>query len=88
MLTAKAFSRESDCRAEAARAANEADASLWRWFCNLYQEGRIRWCRSSYGWLISIDHKHLATDDDFDAALRNAYTRHRHCTPRSSTRKP
>jgi hypothetical protein len=59
-------------RYEAARRANADDASLWRWFCLLFEEGRIRWCRSSQGWLVSVDHRHVATDLDFDAAIRAA----------------
>ncbi|MBN3856674.1 hypothetical protein G3N59_25145 [Paraburkholderia sp. Ac-20340] len=63
-------------RAEAANSANEADASLWRWFSQAYEEGRIRWCKSPQGWLVSVDHKHLATESDFDSAIRIACTRY------------
>jgi hypothetical protein len=56
----------------AANAANHEDAILWRWFSLLFEEGRIRWCRSSSGWLVSIDHKHLSTEDSFDEAIREA----------------
>ncbi|USX06779.1 hypothetical protein [Paraburkholderia fungorum] len=62
-------------RSRAARHANEEDASLWRWFCVLYEEGRIRWCRAAQGWLVSVDHKHLATEPDFDTAIRMARER-------------
>jgi hypothetical protein len=63
-------------RAEAVNSANEADASLWRWFCQAYEDGRIRWCKSAEGWLVSVDHKHLATESDFDTAIRTARTRY------------
>ncbi|SAL04397.1 hypothetical protein AWB78_06942 [Caballeronia calidae] len=59
----------------AASTANEDDASLWRWFCMFYDEGRVRWCKSAQGWLVSVDHKHLATEVDFDAAIRVARER-------------
>jgi hypothetical protein len=62
-------------RTEAAHRANQEDAGLWRWFCLAYEEGRIRWCRSPEGWLVSVDHKHLATERDFDAAIRAARMR-------------
>lgn len=62
-------------RSEAASMANRDDADLWRWFCRMYEERRIRWCISTYGWLVSVDHKHLATEADFDAAIRNARQR-------------
>jgi hypothetical protein len=57
-------------RKQAAMHADKDDASLWRWFSALYEEGRIRWCRSALGWLVSVDHKHLATEQDFDTAIR------------------
>jgi len=59
----------------AAQAANAADAAVWRWFAVVYEEGRLRWCKSPAGWLISVDHKHLATDSDFDQAIRRAMHR-------------
>jgi hypothetical protein len=62
-------------RTDAAHRANQEDADLWRWFCLAYEEGRIRWCRSHEGWLVSVDHKHLATERDFDAAIRAARAR-------------
>ncbi|MDR5815439.1 hypothetical protein QCE62_17790 [Caballeronia sp. LZ033] len=68
--------REDGVRTEAARRANRDDAELWRWFCLACQEGRIRWCRSSEGWLVSVNHRHLATEPDFDAAIRQAHARH------------
>jgi hypothetical protein len=63
-------------RSFAAQTANEEDASLWRWFSATYEEGRIRWCESSQGWLVSVDHKHLATECDFDTAIRMARARY------------
>jgi hypothetical protein len=63
-------------RLQAARRANEEDASLWRWFCGLYDEGRIRWCKAARGWLVSVDHKHLSTELEFDAAIRVAWQRY------------
>jgi hypothetical protein len=29
------------------------------------------------GWLVSVDHWHLATEPDFDTAIRTARERHR-----------
>ena len=63
-------------RSEAAKLADKEDAMLWRWFSELYEDGRIRWCRSAQGWLVSVDHRHLATEADFDAAIRVARERH------------
>ena len=62
-------------RRQAAKHADKDDACLWRWFSELYEEGRIRWCRSPHGGLVSVDHKHLATEDDFDAAIRKSRER-------------
>ncbi len=67
--------RHETVRVEAQRLANAEDASLWRWFSALYDEGRIRWCRSAHGWLVSVDHRHLATETDFDSAIRAARER-------------
>jgi len=64
-------------RTAAARLANRDDADLWRWFCMMYEEGRLRWCAAGHGWLVSVDHRHLATEPDFDAAMRIAYRRFR-----------
>jgi hypothetical protein len=63
-------------RSDAAKLADKDDATLWRWFSGLYDEGRIRWCRSAQGWLVSVDHKHLATEPDFDAAIRASRERY------------
>lgn len=62
-------------RNAAANAANEEDAALWRWFSGLLEEGRVRWCRSAGTWLVSVDHKHLATEENFDKAVRAARDR-------------
>lgn len=55
--------------------SNEEEASLWRWFCLFYEEGRIRWMRSAHGWLVSVEHMHLSTEKDFDTAIRTARDR-------------
>lgn len=64
-----------EARKSALAAANSEDAELWRWFSAIFDEGRIRWCRSHRGWLVSVDHRHVATDEDFDSAIRNAKAR-------------
>ncbi|WP_081060557.1 hypothetical protein [Burkholderia territorii] len=56
----------------AAITANAEDASLWRWFSKLMEERRIRWCLATEKWLVSVDHKHVATARDFDSAIRMA----------------
>ena len=67
------FDRQStDQRQVAAEAANAEDAQVWRWFSDLLEDGRLRWCRSAAGWLVTVDHKHLATSSDFDDAIRVA----------------
>lgn len=65
-----------ESRHEAARVADHDDASLWRWFCMMYDDDRIRWCRCYQGWLVSIDHKHLATEANFNSAIRIARDRY------------
>lgn len=65
-----------ETRAEAARIADHDDVSLWRWFCTMYNDDRIRWYRCYQGWLVSIDNKHLATESDFDTAIRAARDRY------------
>jgi len=62
-------------REKAANAANAEDAALWRWFCALFEDGRLRWCKSASGWLVSIDHKHLSTEASFYEAIRVAIDR-------------
>ena len=59
-------------RALAAVAANAEDASIWRWFALLLEERRIRWCCSGDHWLVSVDNRHVATDNSFDNAIRSA----------------
>ncbi|MGF6956031.1 hypothetical protein QFZ97_001896 [Paraburkholderia youngii] len=46
-----------DIRLQAGQHANREDTSLWRWFSALYQDGRIRWCKSPNGWLVSIGYR-------------------------------
>jgi hypothetical protein len=65
----------SQVRTAAANTANAYDAAIWRWFSTVYEEGRLRWCRSEAGWLVSVDHKHLATERDFYDAIRIARER-------------
>jgi hypothetical protein len=59
-------------REAAACSANADDASLWRWFSALMEDHRIRWCMTDNGWLVSVDHKHVSTEFDFDCAIRSA----------------
>ncbi|WP_208328637.1 hypothetical protein [Paraburkholderia sp. BL6665CI2N2] len=59
-------------RADAANEANCSDAEVWRWFSSAYEEGRVRWCLSAGLWYVSVDNRHLATEPDFDAAIRAA----------------
>ncbi|VWC80386.1 hypothetical protein BLA18110_02660 [Burkholderia lata] len=59
-------------RAAARDSANAEDAALWRWFAELLDDRRIRWCHSGRGWLISVDHRHVATGTQFDQAMRIA----------------
>lgn len=59
-------------RRGAAASANAEDASIWRWFSELLEERRIRWCLADMGWLVTVDHRHVATERSFDAAIRAA----------------
>lgn len=59
-------------RTQAAAAANEEDAGLWRWFSALIEERRIRWCFSAGLWYVSVDNRHVASEQSFDAAIRAA----------------
>ncbi|WP_413197211.1 hypothetical protein [Pararobbsia alpina] len=52
--------------------ANTEDATLWRWFSMLLQDSRIRWRLAHDTWLVSIDHRHVATEATFDDAMRAA----------------
>ncbi|MDC6132752.1 hypothetical protein PPH41_33900, partial [Burkholderia gladioli] len=47
-------------------------ADLWRWFSLLVDERRIRWCQAGGQWLVSVDHRHVATEESFDRAVREA----------------
>ncbi|MGC2967757.1 hypothetical protein [Paraburkholderia aspalathi] len=62
-------------RQSAANAANAEDADIWRWFADLVEERRIRWCFANGSWLVSIDNRHVATDENFDHAIRTARRR-------------
>lgn len=62
-------------RLQARASANAEDANVWRWFSLLLQESRIRWVRAHEGWLVSIDHRHVATEATFDQAMRAAKAR-------------
>jgi hypothetical protein len=53
-------------RQSAANAANAEDADIWRWFAGLVEERRTRWCFADGSWLVSVDHRHVATDENFD----------------------
>lgn len=55
--------------------ANTEDAILWRWFSLLLQDSRIRWRLAHGNWLVSIDHRHMATEASFDEAMRAAKAR-------------
>ncbi|WP_206362279.1 hypothetical protein [Paraburkholderia caledonica] len=52
------------------RAAAEEDGRIWRWFSELYGNGRLRWCKSTEGWLIAVDGYPLAIEQDFGVAIR------------------
>jgi hypothetical protein len=64
-----------DTRTEATRVTDHDEVALWRWFCMMYDEDRIRWCRCHQNWLVSIDHTHLATESNFDTAIKTARNR-------------
>ncbi|WP_232477770.1 hypothetical protein [Caballeronia calidae] len=64
-----------EIRRSAAIAANAEDADVWRWFANLVEERRVRWCLADDSWLVSVDHRHVATDQSFDEAIRGAKLR-------------
>ncbi|MBY4866828.1 MULTISPECIES: hypothetical protein [Burkholderia] len=59
-------------RHAAAQAANVVDADIWRWFATVMEDRRIRWCFDGNAWLVSVDHRHVATDPCFDSAIRIA----------------
>jgi hypothetical protein len=62
-------------RALAAACANAEDASVWRWFSALLESRNIRWCLSHDGWLVTVNHRHVATAASFDEAIRTAKAR-------------
>ncbi|REG50991.1 hypothetical protein B0G80_7468 [Paraburkholderia sp. BL6669N2] len=59
-------------RREASAAANAEDAELWRWFSAHVEDRRIRWLHTDNKWLVTVNHKHVATDETFDEAIRAA----------------
>ncbi|WP_241021607.1 hypothetical protein [Burkholderia sp. Ac-20353] len=59
-------------RLDAAAAANAEDASIWRWFSALLEERRIRWRYMFDRWVVNVDRTHVATEENFDAAIRAA----------------
>lgn len=61
-----------EIRGRAASAANADDAGVWRWFSDLVEEHRIRWIFANGGWLVSVDNRHLSTEETFDQAIREA----------------
>jgi hypothetical protein len=71
-------------RQSAANAANAEDADIWRWFGCLVEERRIRWCFADGSWLVSVDHRHVATDETFDHAIRTARRRSRGADEKSN----
>jgi hypothetical protein len=74
-LMEKPVGLSQEIRRSAAIAANAEDAEIWRWFSNLVEERRIRWCLANGSWLVSVDHRHVATDKNFDEAIRGAKLR-------------
>lgn len=62
-------------RVEAANKANRADAEVWRWFCCMYEENRLSWLFSSGKWSVRVDDRPVASDFDFDSAVRAARAR-------------
>ncbi|WP_241302048.1 hypothetical protein [Burkholderia stabilis] len=59
-------------RLDAAAAANAEDASIWRWFSALLEERRIRWRFMFDSWVVNVDRAHVATEKNFDDAIRAA----------------
>ncbi|WP_460904259.1 hypothetical protein [Paraburkholderia jirisanensis] len=59
-------------RLEAAAAANTEDAAIWRWFSALMEERRVRWRYMFDRWVINVDRVHVATEPNFDDAIRAA----------------
>jgi hypothetical protein len=68
-------------RRDAAVQANTEDAALWRWFSELIEDRRIRYCHANGVWLVTVDHRHVGTSSSFDGAIREAKSNsisHRH----------
>jgi hypothetical protein len=76
-LAEERLDRSNHIRQSAANAANAEDAEIWRWFAGLVEDRRIRWCLAGGSWLVSVDHRHVATDENFDRAIRAARQRSR-----------
>jgi hypothetical protein len=75
LLGGKALDRSQQIRLNAANAANAEDADIWRWFASLVEDRRIRWCCADGSWLVTVDHRHVATEGCFDDAIRTAKRR-------------
>jgi len=73
-------------RESSANAANAEDADVWRWFAGLVEERPIRWCLAGGRWLLSVDHRHVATDGN-DHAIRAAKQRNDGSTAASLDRR-
>jgi hypothetical protein len=71
-LTEGPLNLSTEIRQIAANAANAEDADIWRWFSGLVEDRRIRWCLTNGSWLVSIDNRHVATNNNFDDAIRAA----------------
>jgi hypothetical protein len=59
-------------RRDAAVQANTEDAAVWRWFSELIEDRRIRYCLANGVWLVTVDHRHVGTSPSFDGAIRQA----------------
>lgn len=62
-------------RRDAAMLANSEDAELWRWFSELLEDRRLRYCNANGVWLVTVDHRHCGTGATFDCAVRQAKER-------------
>jgi len=56
--------------------ANLEDASLWRWFSDLAEDGRIVMTSKSGVWTITVDGQSSVSKRSFDAAVRVARESH------------
>ncbi|TDN70057.1 hypothetical protein B0G77_3505 [Paraburkholderia sp. BL10I2N1] len=59
-------------RLDAAAAVNAEDASIWRWFCVLLEERRVRWRYAFDQWVVSVDRVRVAAESNFHDAIRAA----------------